>query len=180
MAFGNSKQIDIDRDRKAPAEVEEKRTAGKRLDVDVPISQARWSALAWVFLVASFLACIKTLGAVIFWGAVFIVGLANFIWFMVQASKWMDIDDDGNEHNALTPTVIFTGTLKTLFFGLVAWSLWRVSTFLTPELGLPDSITDTVAWIMATKIPAILSLLSLIFSVFFLLHIEPAFIQELL
>jgi len=180
MAFGNGRQIDIDKDRKAPAEVEEKRTAGKRLDVDVPISQARWSALAWVSLVASFLTCIKAMGPVIFWCVVFIVGLANFIWFMVQANKWTDVDDNGNEYSTLTPQVIFTGALKTLFFGLVAWSAWRVSTFLTPELGLSDGVANTIAWIMATKVPAVVSLLWVVFSVFFLLHIEPAFIQELL
>ena len=166
--MGDSRQIEIDR--KTPVEVEELRRAGVSLDVLVPVAQSRWAALSIAMLIASFIWCVIALGPMVFWATAFIVGLTTYIWFLRQAARFEYETEEGEWERRVTAGDVVTALLLTLLIGFVAWSLWRVISFLAPELELSP---------MVRKVQALLSLLSLIFSVSFFIHLELAFIQEL-
>jgi len=156
--------IEIERGERQQIQVDEKRTAGRVLDVGVPVAQARWVSIALTALVASCIWLIVAWGPTVFAGVVFVFGTTTFIWFLLQASRW---------EYGVTILEIANGTLLTLGCAGVGWSLWKVASRLVPTMALPDWL----AWLPLVSRWA--SLLSVVFSLSLFVHLELAFIQEL-
>jgi len=121
-------------DRTTPSEVGEHREAGPVLDVQVPKAQAHAVSMAAARLVAAFVLCIAAMGATAFFGVAFVIGVTTFIWYLVQARKWVDVDAEGNEINCLDLGAIVRGIFLTAFSAFLAWCLWRVVTFVAPPV----------------------------------------------
>jgi len=162
--FQSNKEIEIERGERQQIQVDEKRTAGRTLDVGVPVAQARWVSVALTALVASCLWLIVAWGPTVFAIVVFIFGTTTFIWFLIQASRW---------ESGVTVLEIFNGVLLTLCCAGIGWSLWKLTSQLVPTMTLPDWL----AWLPLMS--RWMSLLSVVFSLAFFLHLELAFVQEL-
>jgi hypothetical protein len=158
----NDRGIKVTRDLRTPAEITEERKAGVALDVRVPVLQARWAAFALACVIASSLAAIVALGPVAFWVAAFIVSASAFLWALLLASTWED---------GITLLDIGGAFALALLAGFAAWCLAQVATFVGFDLsGFP-------LWVR--KASAVASLVALVFSLAFYVHVEVAFAQEL-
>jgi len=162
--FKSGGEIEIERGQKTPVQIDEKRTAGRSLDVGVPVAQARWVSVALTALVASCIWLVIAWGPTVFAGIVFIFGTTTFIWFLLQASRWQ---------YGVTILEIFNGTLLTLCCAGIGWCLWRVTSRLMPTAALPDWLS----WL--PLLARWSSLLSVVFSASLFVHLELAFVQEL-
>jgi len=131
-----SDELLIERKPYTPVQVEEKREAGRSLDVDVPRMQANIVSVAAARILASIILAIVTFGPMVFWGIAFAIGLTTFIWYMVQARKWVDVDANGTEHNCLDLGAMVRGAFLTMFVAFLAWCLWRVASFMLPSVSV--------------------------------------------
>lgn len=122
--FRSGGELEIERGRRVPAQIDEKRKAGLALDVGVPLLQALLLALIFTGMIISGIYTLKVFGKDIYWIGVFIWGFGTFIWFLAQATRTTYIDERG-EHIGILWTEALTGVIVSLLVGLICYSLWR-------------------------------------------------------
>jgi len=152
----------------------EKREENVQSAVKSPIAQARHLALGWAGLVLSIILALLSLGPVVFWLATFVVSAATFLWFLLQAARTEYINEKGS-HIGVTPSEALAGFLVSALVGFIAWSLWQVLASVAVDIVLP---TWLASWL--PNLTALASLIGMIFSAAYIVHLEPAFLQELL
>jgi len=152
----------------------EKRTDSTRSAVKDPVAQARHLALGWATLVLSLISAILAFGSIIFWLAVLIVSLSTFLWFLWQASRTEYITEDGTQVG-VAPAELIAALLLSALAGGIAWSLWKVVSVIIIAVTLPPWLAS---WL--PQVAALGSLLGVVFSAAYIVHLEPAFLQELM
>ncbi|MFH1634305.1 MAG: hypothetical protein ABIG63_09905 [Chloroflexota bacterium] len=152
----------------------EKREETVQSAVRNPVAQARHLALGWATLVLSFILAMLSFGPAVFWLATFVVSAATFLWFLLQAARTEYVNEKGS-HIGITPSEALAGFLVSALAGFIAWSLWRVLALVAVDIVLP-------AWLASwlPNLTALASLIGTIFSTAYIIHLEPAFLQELL
>lgn len=177
MRFAKNTEIDIDRN-KTPGEIDETRTAGRELNVNVPRLQALYTSLALASILPAFLFAVAAWGEMALWAVWFIVGAATFLWWIWCAARTVKVDDDGSERMGVDLRDVATGVFVTLFLGFLAWCLWAVVDWLTPGVVLPEWLEWVrPVWRYAAPIT---SAMSLVFAVWNWLHLEVSLLQRLL
>ncbi|MFH1635832.1 MAG: hypothetical protein ABIG63_17710 [Chloroflexota bacterium] len=152
----------------------EKREENVQSAVKNPIAQARHLALGWAGLVLSIILALLSLGPVVFWLATFVVSAATFLWFLLQAARTEYVNEKGS-HIGVTPSEALAGFLVSALVGFIAWSLWQVLASVAVDIVLPHWLAS---WL--PNLTALASLIGMIFSLAYIVHLEPAFLQELL
>jgi len=153
----------------------EKRTDSTRSAVKDPVAQARHLALGWATLVLSIILAILSFGQAIFWLAAFVVGVSTFLWFLLQAARTEYIIEGKGTRVGIAPSEALAGFLVSALVGGVAWSLWMVVSTVAIDIPLPDW---AATWL--PNLAALGSLLGVVFSAAYIIHLEPAFLQELM
>jgi hypothetical protein len=178
--WGNAnKEVEVERGERTPVQVEERRVEGKAQGHDLPKIQARSSAVILTLFVASFISFLIAMGPALFWLTTSVFGLTTLIWCLRQARQWEFQDETGNWYSPSVPALA-VGVFATLLLGLVAWSVQRVLGYFTPEIEWSGFVARAVEFLTHVKAHIWGSFLAFVFFFAFFLHLEPAFLQELL
>ena len=124
----------IKREPAAPAEIDEKRTAGIRLDYKLVVLQANAVGFAAALVLAGLLWIVFAFGPLVFWIVTAIVGVTTLIWWLRQEARIVWLLDEGKISGEDTTSVnVGQGIIITLFCGFVAWCFWRVLDYVNPR-----------------------------------------------
>jgi len=165
--------------RRPPAEVHEERKAGEALDYRLVIKQARAVSLALAFAFLSAILAVIALGPALFWGVAGVVSLTSMIWWMRQEVRLERAAMRGEEiEQGINFLSIASSVAIALLTAFVAWCFWRVAGYMVPEIHMPEW-WDGSFWQRAlVSVTRLGSLLSLIFSIWYFIHLEIPFGQE--
>ena len=164
----------IKREPAAPAEIDEKRTAGIRLDYKLVVLQANAVGFAAALVLAGLLWIVFAFGPLVFWIVTAIVGVTTLIWWLRQEARIVWLLDEGKiSGDDVTSVNVGQGIIVSLFSGFVAWCFWRVLDYVNPR-----AWTDLTWQEMGIRLAALASLEVLTFAVFRFVLLFVAFGQE--
>jgi hypothetical protein len=183
-------ELDIERKGSTPAEIDERREAGRENDVTVPVLQARWASIALASMVTSFLLAVFAIGKDALFVVWFVGSVATFIWWVLAVRRWLrqesielwigELVERGTGPALILGVILLTliiGVGASALLGGLVWCLWRVAVLVAPEIVLPWWLEWSAdAWrLFGPLVAAILAIASASFWV----HIELAFSQKL-
>ena len=173
--MGNGGDYNIKREPAAPAEIDEKRTAGIRLDYKLVVLQANAVGFAAALVLAGLLWSVFAFGALVFWIVAGIVGATTFIWWLRQEGRIVWLLDEGKINNDdVTSVNVGQGIIVTIFCGFVAWCIWRVLSYVNPR-----AWTDLTWQEMGVRVAALASLEIVTFATVRFAFLFVAFGQEM-
>lgn len=115
------RELEIEQGLRVPAQIDEKRTAGFKLDFYVPLLQAGVLAIAFTGLAMSAVYTAKVAGGTTYWLGVLVWGTASFLW---TVWRWLRQTAQSPSRSWLHGPL--AALLTSLLAGLVSFSLWRI------------------------------------------------------
>jgi len=165
--------------RRPPAEVHEERRAGEALDYRLVIKQANAVSWALAFMLLSVILAVVALGPVLFWGMAGVVSLTSTIWWMRQEVRLERAAARGEEiEKGINFLSIASSVAIALLTAFVAWCFWRVAGYMVPEVHMPEWWGGSFWQRALTSIVRLASLIWLIRSIWYFIHLEIPFGQE--
>lgn len=148
----NDGDLNIKREPAAPAEIDVKKTVGIGVDYRLPMLQANAVGFSASLVLSGLIASVFAFGPLVFFIVSVIVGTTTLIWWLRQEGRIVTSLNEGKiSGDDVTSVDVGQGIVVTLFWGFVAWSIWRVLDYVNPrtwmELGWQEMIVRALALI---------------------------------